>query len=298
MAHDAWPMSLTTPVRRWVGRLRRRPRPAGPAPAGLDWYCTAAPSPRNALDIFRGEWLSILPAEWGADQGGVAPLFADDRVTRGLERLGGVAGQSVLELGPLEGGHSWMLERAGAASVTAVEANTRAFLKCLVVKELFGLRRTTFLCGDFVEYLRRDPPRFDLVLASGVLYHLRQPAELIALVARVTDRVLIWTHYYDEAVVRATPRLAAKFPGSWAAEYGEFRHRLHRQVYDNADSPRFCGGPAPDSHWMTRSDLLAGLNHFGFDDVAVLAEEAEYVHGPHILIAARRTVPAPTSGVA
>ena len=38
---------------------------------------------------------------------------------------------------------------------------------------------------------------FDICFASGVLYHMRNPAELIALIARATDRVLLWTHYME-----------------------------------------------------------------------------------------------------
>jgi SAM-dependent methyltransferase len=86
----------------------------------------------------------------------------------------------VLELGPLEGGHSFMFERLGAREVIAIEANPRAYLKCLIIKELLDLRRVRFLCGDFLEYLRADGTDFDLVFASGVLYHMRNLARTSA----------------------------------------------------------------------------------------------------------------------
>ena len=72
-----------------------------------------------------------------------------------VEQLGGVRDLSILELGPLEGGHTYWLEKMGAKSILALEANTRAFLKCLVVKEVYGLERAKFLCGDFMGFLRR-----------------------------------------------------------------------------------------------------------------------------------------------
>ena len=78
-------------------------------------------------------------------------------------------GRTVLELGPLEAGHSYLLERLGAAEIVGIEANTRAYLRCLVVKEILGLGRARFLCGEFVSYLRTSDRRFDLAVASGVL---------------------------------------------------------------------------------------------------------------------------------
>lgn len=86
---------------------------------------------------------------------------------------------TVLELGPLEAGHTYMLEKMGARSIVAVEANSRAYLKCLIVKELFELKRAKFLLGDFVAYLKNNTRHFDLCLASGVLYHMQNPAELL-----------------------------------------------------------------------------------------------------------------------
>ena len=182
-----------------------------------------------------------------------------------------------------------MLESLGAASVTAIEANTHAFLKCLIVKEILQLKRVRFLFGDFLEYLRRDPPRFDFVLASGVLYHLRQPAELIDLLARVTDRALVWTHYYDEAIIRRTPHLTSKFPGGFPAEHAGFRHTLYHQEYGEALGWNgLCGGSASYSTWMSREELLACFRHFGFTDLRVYVEIPEFPHGPCLLLAARK----------
>ena len=53
----------------------------------------------------------------------------------------------MLELGPLEGAHTYMLDRAGASEVVAIEGNTRAFLKCLITKELLSMPSARFLVG-------------------------------------------------------------------------------------------------------------------------------------------------------
>jgi len=267
---------------------------SAPAESGqnvLDWYVASAPAPQNALDIFRGEWSSRLPAPLAQCQAGNANLFEDDRVTWFADQIGGIEGKTALELGPLEGGHSYMLEKLGAESVVAVEGNTRAYLKCLVVKELLDLRRVRFLCGDFLAYLRADDgTRFDMCLASGVLYHMQDPVELIAGLARkCKSHLLLWTHYYDEGIIRNSPVLAPKFTGATTAVHEGFQHTLHRQEYQTALKwGGFCGGTAPTSNWMSREDILACLRHFGFQDLRIAFDHRDHPNGPAFAVAATR----------
>lgn len=119
-------------------------------------FVTTAPSPQTAVDAIADAWASRLPSPLQDVQAGDADLFDDRRIRWAFERLGGVSGASVLELGPLEGGHSYMAQQAGAERVVGVEANRKAFVKCLVAKELLGLDRCSFLCGEITEYLRSD----------------------------------------------------------------------------------------------------------------------------------------------
>jgi hypothetical protein len=138
--------------------------------AGLDLkaeYITTFPSEQHALDIFKGEWASKLPLPFKQLIAGEAELFEDGRITWLGERLVDVEQMHVLECGPLEGAHTYMLEQLGVASIVSIEASTRAFLRCLVVKELVGLERSRFLLGDFISYLRSGE-RYDLVVACGV----------------------------------------------------------------------------------------------------------------------------------
>ena len=147
----SWRLPVALAIR-W-GRPLLTPRGG---PQILDQYVTTTPSPQNAVDIFAGEWSSKLPEPFAEVRAGSALLFADARLEWGLTQLGGVTGKTVLELGPLEGGHTYMLEQGGAASVVAIEANTRAYLKCLITKELLGLKRARFLCGNFVAFLQAN----------------------------------------------------------------------------------------------------------------------------------------------
>jgi hypothetical protein len=121
----------------------------------LDGYVQGSPSDQKALDIFKGEWSSQLPGACKELKAGTVPLFEDARMVWAAEQLGGFSGQRVIELGPLEAGHTYMLESLGAESILAVEANKRAFLKCLIVKEILRLNRSRFVLGDFVSSFER-----------------------------------------------------------------------------------------------------------------------------------------------
>lgn len=255
----------------------------------LDAYARAAPSPQNAIDIFRGGWASKLPPPYQDLTGGAAPLYLDPRLATGVERLGGVAGKRILELGPLEAGHTYLMDRAGAADILAIEGNTRAFLKCLVVKELVGIPSSRFVCGDFVEYLRGTPERVDLVVASGVLYHMMNPVELIARISRVADAVYLWTLYYDEALVARRWQAASRIGPAEAAEYEGFSHALYSYEYGKAlECADFCGGTRPQARWLTRDGILGALAHFGFTRIEPFYEQPDHPHGPAFSLIAQR----------
>lgn len=254
-----------------------------------DRYVASAPSFQNALDIFKGEWWSQLPQQFSQLHAGQIPVFEDPRIHWALSELGGVTGQNALELGPLEGGHTYMLERAGFASILAIEANPRAYLKCLIVKEIVELKKTRFLCGDFVEYLRASPARFDVVFASGVLYHLTDPAELIALMSRTTRRLFLWTHYYDPDIISRHPKLLTKFKPAEKIEYAGFEHHVFRFDYRSSSRlARFCGGSRPYAHWMLRKEIIACLERFGFTEIRTGFEEPDHPNGPAFALVAVR----------
>lgn len=258
--------------------------------ASLTRYCERPPHPQNALDVFAGAWASKLPPPLDGLKAGEALLFADGRLQWALEQLGGVAGKRVLELGPLEGGHTYMLDRAGAGEILAIEANPKAYLKCLIVKELLGMPAARFACGDFVSYLEGSRERFDMIIASGVLYHMLRPVELIARIAARTDALYLWTHYYDPAYFAATPVAAHRAVAPEAAEHGGYRHDVYRNAYGTALGHRgFCGGSRGYSYWLARHDIIGALKHFGLDDIRIREEEVDHQNGPAFSMLATRT---------
>jgi hypothetical protein len=250
-------------------------------PVRPDPLIRTPPSPQNALDAVPDRWASRLPAPYDRLRAGDAALFDDERMKWAFERLGGLEGHNVLELGPLEGGHSYMAQAAGAARVTAVEMNSKAFLKCLVVKELLDLDRCSFLAGDALSYMEDTDQRFDLCIACGILYHMVDPIRMLDLVSRCADRVVIWTHFYDAGAVAKKRRLARRLGTAQATDYNGFAYHVHRHSYGlDTRIAGFCGGTEPYSHWLPRADVLRALEHFGWSDIEISFEDVGNPNGP------------------
>lgn len=253
-----------------------------------DYYNMTFPCDQNAVDIFKGEWSSRFP-EFAGVQAGTIPLFDDERIKWLLSSVD-VSNLNLLELGPLEGGHSYMLEKAGAKKITAIEANTKAFLKCLITKEIIGLKRTKFLCGDFVNYLENNNDTYDGVIACGVLYHMSDPVRLIHLISRsAIDFIFIWTHYYDENWVKKNSN-KERFSGSIQYKYMDLLVNYHRQNYllKKSNIVGFCGGGYGFSYWMSRDQIIDTLSYFGFTRHQISFDEYNHPNGPSFAIIARR----------
>ncbi len=251
-------------------------------------FVTGAPSAQSAVDSVGVDWASELPL--AGVRSGSAKLFEDARVKWGVGALGGVEGARCVELGPLEGAHTYLLEQAGAEHVTAIEANTDAFLKCLVTKELLGMQRCSFLCGDVTEYLRTGEEVFDVCWCAGILYHMVEPVELLELISKRARNLYVWTHYFDAAKLASREATDHAFRDKVAtrAERGGFRYTLHRQNYGTTTSlGRFWGGNKPFSNWLTLDDLLGGIEHLGWQVVATELED-DNPNGPAVNLVATR----------
>ncbi len=144
-----------------------------------------------------------------------------------------------------------MLDRAGA-SVLAIEANKLSFLRCLIAKDLLRLDYAHFLLGNFVRWLEATEERYDIIVACGVLYHMSDPVHLLETMARRTDCVFLWTHYFDATAMPPNDLRHVPFSGEVIAR--DFRGipvRLHtRHYYGAQQDAAFCGGPNDRHYWL------------------------------------------------
>jgi hypothetical protein len=164
-------------------------------------------------------------------------------------------GKRILEIGPFEGAHTKQLHDLNAASITAIESNSKAYLKCLTIKSEFALANAEFVYGDCNEILRRAEYRsrsFDFCLASGVLYHMEDPLGTIDLLLSFAPVIYVWTQVASE-------RSPA---GEWTViKDSEGRsYRGRRNIYQ---TEQHWGGVGPGAFWLDKEDLLRAFEERG-----------------------------------
>ena len=244
----------------------------------LPQFVTSRPTHQNAVDVFEGKWVSYLPVE-GLRSGGMQ-LFSheDPRPRMVVDVCGEITGFKVLEMGPLEGAHSYQLERLGAGSILGIDASPEFYLKSLITKEILGLK-ANYLLGDFNRYLEGTDEKFDLVFCCGVLYHMPDPVHTLYLMSKVAPRAFIWTHYKG-----SNDRLDPK-----PVERHGYRCDYYEMYYDEASHSRGWSGVRASANRLLKEDIVGALEFFGYDRVTVTQDEPNHPGGPAISLVAERT---------
>lgn len=214
--------------------------------------------------------------------------FSDARVPW-ADAILKIKGKRILELGPFEAYNTYQFEKAGAVHVTAIESSPENFLKCLVIKNAFNLD-AKFLHGNFEIY--EPDVAFDIVWASGVLYHLVSPVEFLERTLSWSDNVFLWTQYYDAAVLNPSHSGSAHFnPAN--DKIVDFRGRkihLHWRSYlEHARGGTFSGGSEQYSYWMELDDIKYVFAEMGFDTLTMGIDNPLHPPGPACFFVAQRT---------
>ena len=249
-------------------------------------YLTLLPSEQNAFDLFPSSWSTSFS---GVETKGSFNGTQDSRIQWLMQQLD-LVNLNVLELGPLEAGHTYMLEKLGGAKVVAVESNVGAFLRCLIVKNHLNLS-AQFLLGDF-EKIDFSSRQHDLIVASGVLYHLKDPVEFLLRISESTDRLFIWTHYFDPDFSKWNNGLMKPIDlGKWDYENPITKVikgktvRMVKQSYGEALGwSGFCGGTDVYSHWIFKEDLLSLLRDIGFKKLEISFDAIDHPNGPSFCV--------------
>lgn len=231
-----------------------------------------------------GGWTTQFEIE-GQKVGGTVDLLPKDpRLLWHLEQIGGAEGKTVLELGALEGGHTKMLHEAGAELIIATEGLNDCFLRCLVVKEAFKLKRANFLFCDFNSYVEdyakaaeADPVyKFDFVSAAGVLYHQKDPVTLIRNLARITDTVIVWSQVAD-----------ATQPAGKEGEVNGYRGKWNNYNGTRLTSASYCGGLQSEAFWLYPQEMVNCFTDAGFFNMK-FGDSPRNVNGESLLFVASK----------
>lgn len=200
-----------------------------------------------------------------ADYGGAISAHGDVRI-EWFRRFAPEA-RRILELGSLEGAHTFMLA-AQATRVVGIEARERNLCKAELVKRLLGVRNAEFLQGNLETIDLAGLGHFDAVFCSGLLYHLPEPWTLVDQLPSAAPKLLVWTHYADE--------LSAD-----AVQHG-FRGRVHAE--GGLGEP--LSGMSPTAFWPTLGSLIQLFTSSGYKSVHILHNDMSHPNGPAVTLGA------------
>ncbi len=213
---------------------------------------------RAAFDAL-GPWTT----QWnvgGKTLGGSFDAPHDVRLTQFFAAFSPVG--RVLELGPLEGGHTFALA-SKAKHVDALEGREENLNRCRFMQKTLGVGNVEFHRADLESVELSFYGRFDAVFCVGVLYHLPNPWRLLRQCAAVSDRLFLWTHY-------ATPD-APDMTGRLYREHG-MDDRL--------------SGLSDWSFWPTKTCLMGLLKDAGWNRITLIKDDLDFPAGSTVTMAA------------
>ena len=214
----------------------------------------------------RRPWVSRF-AIGGREYGGQYDPSRDPRVTHFRTHF--PAARRVLELGSLEGAHSFTLRALpGVASVVGIEGRAANIEKARFVQRKLGVAGVEFVHANLEDFDLSSLGAFDAVFCAGLLYHLPRPWELLRRLRPACGSLLLATHY--AWVTKAD------------AEGGGYRGMMYREF--GLAEP--LSGLSEQSFWPTREALLAMLRDAGYGRVQVCDDHTAHPHGPLMTLAA------------
>lgn len=220
--------------------------------------------------------------------------YGDDTRLKYIAYFLDVRDQRVLEVGPLEGHHSVLLEKMGVRENIAIEARAENLRKCERIKEKYRLDRTRFFQHDLEKLAQGvanpsfDGP-FDLVFCLGVFYHLREPARALEWFRTQTPTLFLGTHYIETVEQCGAGTYCYKGKSYRAVvqnEHGHYDKEIGRwQHGDDAGSLGELSGTDSTSILLYEKDLIDLLHDCGFSRIHVLGKDLQNA-APHITLLA------------
>jgi len=213
----------------------------------------------------RGPWITQFVID-GVPSGGDYQVVNDRRVQQFLERFPNV--RTILELGSLEGGHTFMLARhPGVERVLAIEGRLANIDRAKFIGSLLGVSNVQFKQANIEELQLPSLGRFDAIFCCGLLYHLPEPWKLISQTPLLAPSIFVWTVYANENEANI--------------QIDDLRGREY--IEGGVNEP--LSGLSPKSIWLTLPSLLELLKRSGYGNIEVI-EKQQNPNGPAVSLVA------------
>jgi len=224
----------------------------------------------NLIEEFKVKepWITKFEID-GISYGGNFDALNDKRVTYFFDGFPNV--KTILELGSLEGGHSFALARnSSVEKVVAVEARDKNIEKAKFVQGLLNDKKVEFIEADLEKMDFARLGKFDAVFCSGLLYHLLEPWKLIEQCRKISPNIFIWTQYACENEAK---KFSGGFRGKWYREKG-WRDPL--------------SGVSKYSFWLSLGSLINLLTTNDYKSVQIIENDLTHPHGCAVTLLAKK----------
>ncbi len=201
--------------------------------------------------------------------GGGTDHLKDFRMRALLEKKSGsFYGQRVLDVGCLEGGYATAAVKYGAREAVGIEARQLSVQRCNLVKKLLKLDNLKFYKANVKDVKALDLGMFDVIICSGLLYHLDSPYVFLQEMYEMLDSnglMMVDTHVALEDVSghKCGPIVSKVFDskdyqGRWSHEYAS------NASLDEIESFLWASYGNTRSFWPLKHSLKRMFNSVGF----------------------------------
>lgn len=219
------------------------------------------------------------------------PPAPDGRLTRIVQAISDLAGKPfdqlrVLDLACAEGHYAIECAMQGAEAV-GIEFREESLAKARFVKDHFHLDRLTFYQDDVRNLSKEKYGEFDVVICSGILYHLDTP-DVFHFVRRMYDVCTRFVFVDTEVALRPTETVefeGFQYHGDWFIEHDERSDQETRlnNLWASVDNVR--------SFWFTHASLVNLMARVGFTSfLECLAPHHEHFEGRRAYVALKGKV--------
>lgn len=220
----------------------------------------------NEIAAKHGEWTYDIPLKHGIWTKGNKniPHVRLKRIVQVAADLckKNLASARVLDLGCLDGIFSIEFANQGAETI-GIDIREDNIVKCQFYKEVMNLKNVQFITDDVRNVTKDKYGQFDIIICSGLLYHLDVPDSFILLenlFKAVNDVLIIDTHFSQHPNKKIVYK-ENEYAGNYFNEFPEDTP-LHKQL-----KLRLAAYKNPNSFWFSRPSLVNYLSACGFSSV-------------------------------
>jgi SAM-dependent methyltransferase len=216
----------------------------------------------------RGPWVTQFIIN-DKTYGGYYRVWEDIRPHQFFEKFPHV--KTILDVGSLEGGQTFILARHKGVTVTGIEGRSENIRRAEFVRKILGIKNVRFIHYN-IEVMPLDKlGKFDAVFCSGVLYHLPEPWKFIKQVQNITSNLFLWTHFVAD---EKADQIVEGYHGWWYPEGG-------------ISDP--LAGLSSKSFWLTLDSLKSLLMEYDFKHIDLIKIDMNHENGPCVTLAATKS---------